>query len=101
VLPIKSGTNQIALQTANMSRQTALQLTAAGAVLGASGAGYLAYTSYAAKRNHDIVAFLDGSNKGLTLPRGQSLALLTASIEQQLRIRSPRLFLLQVRRRPP
>ena len=101
MFPRRSGATQTDSQTSTMSRQTALQLGAAGAVLGASGAAYLAYTSYAAKKKTHVVVFVDGSNKGLTLPREQSLALLTASIEQQLRIRSPRLFLLQVRIRPP
>lgn len=65
--------------------------------MGASGAAYVAYRSYAAKHNtQDLVVFLDGSKKGLRLPRQDSIALLIASLEQQLHIRTPRLFLLQV-----
>ncbi len=74
-----------------------MQLAAATAVVGASGAAYLAYSSYAAKKTTDVVVFLDGSKQGLRLPREESVSLLIASIEQQLRVRSPRLFLLQVR----
>lgn len=82
-----------------MTRQTALQLATASAVVGASGAAYLAYTYNAAKQIKDIVVFLDGSKKGLRLPRQDSIALLIASLEQELHIRSPRLFLLQVNAR--
>jgi len=64
--------------------------------VGASGAAYVAYRSYAAKQTQDLVVFLDGSKKGLRLPRQDSIALLIASLEQQLHIRTPRLFLLQV-----
>jgi hypothetical protein len=78
-----------------MSRQTALQLATAGAVVGASGAAYLAYSSFAAKQTKDIIVFLDGSKTGISLAQ-QELPLLLASLEQQLHIRDARVFLLQV-----
>lgn len=82
-----------------MSRQTAaLQLATAGAVVGALGAAYLAYSSYAAKQTKDIIVFLDGSKTGVSLIQ-QELPLLLASLEQQLHIRDARVFLLQVRSR--
>jgi hypothetical protein len=79
-----------------MTKSTALQLATASAVVGASGAAYLAYSSYAAKQTKDLVVLLDGSNKSLRLPRHGSVALLIASLEQELHIHTPRLFLLQV-----
>jgi hypothetical protein len=79
-----------------MTKSAALQLATASAVVGASGAAYLTYSSYAAKQNKDLVVFLDGSNKSLRLPRQDSVPLLIASLEQELHIRSPRVFLLQV-----
>jgi hypothetical protein len=78
-----------------MTRQTALQLATAGAVVGASGAAYLAYSSYAAKQTKDVILFLDGSKTGVRLTQ-QELPLLLASLEQQLHIRDARVFLLQV-----
>lgn len=64
-----------------------------------SAAAYAAYSVYAAShQTANVVVFLDGIKRpGLTLPKEESLPLLLASLEQQLKTASPRLFLLQVR----
>lgn len=75
----------------------ALQLATAGAVAGGVVLAGAAFASnYATKHTTDLVVFLDGSQKGLKLPRQDSIPLLIASLEQQLHVVSPRLFLLQV-----
>lgn len=48
-------------------------MIAVGAAAGVGAAAYVAYSSQQQSNKQDVVVFLDGSLRGLTLPRENSL----------------------------